>query len=165
MDISAGWGDRLLSAIFYNKIKLYTATDPNLDMHPCYDEMINTLVPISKRKNFVIHKNGFLEANIDGLYDIVFSSPPFFTLEKYSDHKEDSITQFSNEKDWINNFLVKVLLKAYKHLKKNGYMILYWGGSDSVMNKIFQTLSNMKYNGVIYFYESRPRGIHVWQKL
>jgi len=165
LDISAGWGDRLLAAIFYKNIQLYTATDPNLDMHPCYDDMINTLVPASKRKNFIIHKNGFLEANIVGVYDIVFSSPPFFTLEKYSNYKEDSVTQFSNENDWINNFLVKALLKAYKHLKQNGYMILYWGGSNIVMDKMFSTLKHMKYNGVIYFYEKRPRGIHVWQKI
>ena len=39
LDISSGWGDRLLSAIFY-KVDIYESADPNLDLHPCYNKMI-----------------------------------------------------------------------------------------------------------------------------
>jgi hypothetical protein len=165
LDISAGWGDRLLSAIFY-KIKLYVSCDPNLDLHPCYDNMINTFVPKSKQKNFIIHKNGFLEAPIkDEKFDIVFSSPPFFTLEIYSKHKENSVKQFSTEKSWCDNFFVKSLIKAYNLLKKNGHIILYMGGSEYVMNKMHLLDNIMEYKGQIYFYEKVPRGMFVWKKI
>lgn len=165
LDISAGWGDRLLSAIFY-KVNLYVSSDPNLDLFPCYNEMINTFVTKSKKKNFIIYPNGFLEAPINhNNFDVVFSSPPFFTLEKYSTHKENSITKYNNEKDWCDNFLVKSLIKAYNHLKKNGHIILYMGGSEYVMKKMFLLSKIMIYKGTIYFYESKPKAIYVWQKI
>jgi hypothetical protein len=165
LDISAGWGDRLLSAIF-NKIKIYESCDPNLDLHPCYQNMINTFLPESKKKNFIIHKNGFLEASfINKNFDIVFSSPPFFTLEIYSTHSENSVKKHSTEKDWCDNFFVKSLVKAYNLLKKDGYMILYMGGSEYVMNKMHLLDKIMDYNGQIYFYDTSPRGIYVWKKI
>jgi 16S rRNA G966 N2-methylase RsmD len=165
LDISAGWGDRLLSAIFY-KIKLYVSTDPNLDLHPCYQNMVETFVPESKRKNFIIYKNGFLEAPIkEEKFDIVFSSPPFFTLEIYSDHKENSVVRYNSEKSWCDNFFVNSLIKAYNLLKKNGHIILYMGGSAYVMNKMHLLDNIMEYKGQIYFYEKIPRGMFVWKKI
>ena len=128
--------------------------------------MINTFATPSKKKNFIIYKNGFLEAPIKETdFDVVFSSPPFFTLEKYSSFNENSITKYQNEKEWCDNFFIKSLIKAYNHLKKNGHMILYMGGSNYVMNKMFMLNNIMNYKGVIYFYESVPRGIFVWEKI
>jgi len=165
LDISAGWGDRLLSAIF-TKIDLYVATDPNLDLHPCYQKMIDTFVVKSKRKNYILHKNGFLEADIKQKdFDIVFTSPPFFKLEKYSTFNENSITKYKNEKEWCDNFFINSLIKAYNLLKKDGYMILYMGGSKYVMDSMHKLDKIMKYNGIIYFYEKTPRAIYVWQKI
>jgi hypothetical protein len=165
LDISAGWGDRLLSAIF-NKVKLYVSADPNLDLHPCYDDIINKFVSPSKRKNFIIYKNGFLEAPIEEMnFDVVFSSPPFFTLEKYSIFKENSVTKHKTEKEWCDNFFAKSLIKSYNHLKKNGHMILYMSGSDYVMKKMFLLNNIMEYKGIIYFYEKDPRAIYVWKKI
>ena len=165
LDISAGWGDRLLSAIFY-KINLYVSCDPNLDLHPCYDNMKNTFLTESKKKNFIIYKNGFLEAPIKNKnFDIVFSSPPFFTLEIYSNFKENSVQQFTTEKEWCDNFFVKSLIKAYNLLKIGGHMILYMGGSDYVINKMHLLDNIMDYKGQIYFYEKVQRGIYVWKKI
>jgi hypothetical protein len=164
LDISAGWGDRLLAGIFHN-IKLYESTDPNLDLHPSYQNMINNFVTDSKKNRFIIHKNGFLEANIiNNNFDIVFSSPPFFKLEKYSEYKEDSIKKYNDEDEWIDNFLVKSLIKCYYLLKKGGHLILYIGGSKKVMDKIFFLNKFMKFKGIIYFYEKSPKGMYVWKK-
>ena len=165
LDISAGWGDRLLSAIFY-KINLYVATDPNLDLHPCYDEMINTFVSNTKKKNYIIHKSGFLEAPIkESDFDIVFSSPPFFTLEKYSSFSENSVTKYTTEADWCNYFFIPSLIKAYNHLKLGGHFILYMGGSNYVMETMHKLDRIMDYKGIIYFYENKPRGMYVWKKI
>jgi len=165
LDISAGCGDRLICAILYN-IKLYVATDPNLDLHPCYEKIIETFVVPSKRKNFIIYPNGFLEAKIPNKkFDIVFTSPPFFTTEIYSKYPENSLSTYKNEKSWCDNFFVKSLIKAYNYLKKDGHMILYMGGSKYVMNSMHKLDKIMKYRGVIYFWESKLRAIYVWQKI
>jgi 16S rRNA G966 N2-methylase RsmD len=165
LDISAGWGDRLLSAIFC-KIKLYVSADPNIKLHKGYSKIIETFAKPSKRSNYIIFKNGFLEAPIpDKKFDIVFTSPPFFKLEIYSNYEEDSVTKFDSEKEWCDNFFMKSLVKAYNHLKNGGHIILYMGGSDYVMESMHKLDKIMKYKGIIYFYENKPRSIYVWEKI
>lgn len=165
LDISAGWGDRLMAAILY-KIKLYVSVDPNLDLHPCYDNIIKTFVSPAKRKNFIIYKNGFLEAQLPNeKFDFVFSSPPFFTLEIYSQFEENSLMKHKSEKEWCDNFFVKSLIKAYNYLEKDGIMILYMGGSHYVMHMMHKLDKIMDYKGIIYFYEKSPRAMYVWKKI
>ena len=166
LDISAGWGDRLLSAIFY-KISKYVSCDPNLDLHESYEKIINTFLPETKKKNFIIHKNGFLEAPIKDKFDIVFSSPPFFDLEIYSNYNENSLKKIKTEDDWINKFFIPSLIKSYNYLKKNGYMILYMGGSKKVMDCMHKLDDIMDYKGIIYYYDvnRNPRAIYVWKKI
>jgi hypothetical protein len=165
LDISAGWGDRLIASILYN-IKIYESCDPNLDLHNAYKNIIDEMVEPKKRKNYIIHKNGFIESKIKNKnFDILFSSPPFFDLEKYSKHEEDSITKYKNEKEWIDKFFAKSLVKAYKLLKVGGHMILYMGGSKNVMDEMHKLDKIMKYEGVIYYYHKIPRAIYVWKKI
>ena len=165
LDISAGWGDRLLSAIFYN-ISMYVAADPNKELHQYYNEMIDTFVPKTKRKNFILFEGGFEDIKLSYKeFDIVFTSPPFFDLEKYSTHDANSFTKYKTEKDWCKKFLLKSLNKAFKHLKVGGHMIIYMGGSRYVMGEMISTMNKIAtYKGVIYFMTNLPRGIHVWQK-
>ena len=165
LDISAGWGDRLLGSIFSN-VEYYESCDPNLDLHPCYKKMINTFVPKDLKKNYIIHKNGFLESKFKGNnFDIVFSSPPFFDLEDYSTFNKNSLVQHKTLRDWIDNFLLKSFVKAYNLLKKNGYMILYIFNNKDFAQDLFRLSNVMKYLGVIYFYESKPRKMYVWKKI
>ena len=42
LDISAGWGDRLLSALLYDNLEIYTGCDPNPCLHPYYRKMVET---------------------------------------------------------------------------------------------------------------------------
>lgn len=165
LDISAGWGDRLLTAIFY-KVDLYVATDPNLELQSCYNEIIDTFVSSENKKNFIIIPTGFEIAKLpDEKFDIVFTSPPFFDLEKYSEFKDDSLTKYNNEKKWCREFLLKSLVKSYNYLKQNGHIILYISGSKLVMSTIHKLDKIMKYKGVIYFYDDKPRAMYVWQKI
>jgi hypothetical protein len=162
LDISAGWGDRLLSAILYG-VEKYVAADPNLDLHPCYDNIIKTFAP-TRQSDFIVHPMGFENAPLhDTKFDLVFSSPPFFDLEQYSTHPGDSL-QYTTEIAWCLQFLWPSLLKAYRHLKRNGHMVLYISGSPTVMSYLTQLNAIMKYKGVIYFIDSRPRAMYVWQK-
>jgi len=167
LDISAGWGDRLIAGILF-KIKLYYSTDPNKDLHPCYKKIIDTFVSSNNKKNFIIKDNGFETDEFIIPYnnfDIVFSSPPFFKLEKYSSYNNDSITKYNEEKDWTEEFLIKSIYKAIKHLKDGGYLLLYMGGSEYVMNKLLSISSNqLHYKGIIYYYDDKPRAIYVWKK-
>jgi len=165
LDISAGWGDRLLGAILH-KCKLYCAVDPNEELHTLYQEIINTFVKKDKQKNFILINDGFETAKLPDIkFDLVFSSPPFFLLEKYSKYKNDSTIKFTSEVQWCEKFLLVSLLKAINHLEKNGHLILYIHYSKCIQ-EIFDKINKiMKYLGIIYFYENKLRGMHVWQKI
>jgi hypothetical protein len=165
LDISSGWGDRLLCALLY-KVDKYVSTDPNKDLHPCYNKIIQTFVPKAQRNKITIHKKGFEDLDLkDEMFDIVFSSPPFFTLEKYSSYEDNSITHYKDEKVWCEKFFIKSLIKCYNHLEKDGHMILYMGGSPYVFDQMFKLNNVMSYKGVIYFYDNKPRAMYVWKKL
>lgn len=168
LDISAGWGDRLIASILC-KLKFYCACDPNLDLHPCYKEMIDTLVQDpNKRKNYNVIADGFEVANIpDKKYDMVFSSPPFFDLEIYSAHKGDSVVKYNKSRDWLKNFFMFSVLKAYNLLIKNGKMILHIGKDIYIilekMKQVFD--KHMQYYGIIYYHEKDYRAMFAWKKL
>ena len=49
LDISAGWGDRLLAALSKN-LETYLAYDPNTALQSGYKEMINEYIPDEKEK-------------------------------------------------------------------------------------------------------------------
>jgi len=163
LDISAGWGDRLLASLLYN-VKLYCGVDPNKDLHQYYNQMIDTFA--NNKNKFILLEDGFETAQLPNTkFDLVFSSPPFFDLEKYSNYDNDSLTKYRTEKNWCDNFLMKSIMKAYNYLEKNGHMILYIHSSSYVDKRLLELNNIMKYKGIIYFYENKLRGMHVWQKI
>jgi hypothetical protein len=171
LDISAGWGDRLIAAIGHG-VDLYVGVDPNNALHPLYKNIISTLVEPSKQKNFVLINDGFESANIPRHdYDIVFSSPPFFDLETYSSDSKDSLVSHPSIEDWYNNFLIASIKKAYDNLIVGGHLVLYMGDCKNIkyVDKMAQfTDTIMKSNGSIYyFYEDTniPRRMYVWKKV
>lgn len=169
LDISAGWGDRLVSAIGYG-IDYYCGVDPNENLHNGYNDIINTLDPDGKNKYNLI-KGGFENAKLPNMeFDIVFTSPPFFDYEIYSDNAEDSVVINKTADDWYNNFLMVSINKAYKYLKKGGHMILYISditGTSYVDRMVNDTKKFMKYEGIIYYHYKGAktyRPMHVFSK-
>lgn len=175
LDISSGWGDRLISAILSPTIKKYYSTDPNLDLHKHYND-IREKFNVSK-KDYKIKKTGFEKLKIkDYDFDFIFSSPPFFKTEKYSDYPDDSLVNFDSEKDWYENFLLFSIIKALKHLKVNCYFILnmkFHSNKDSYLSNQrlitdLNKIENLKNCGSIYYFNHhnyKPRELFVFKKL
>lgn len=164
LDISAGWGDRLLAALLFRTVELYFSTDPNLKLQKCYREMIRTFKDGSGK--YIVKTAGFETVKIPYAdFDLVFSSPPFFDLEKYSTYKNDSITQFTTETAWCDNFLLPSVLKAGEHLKDGGVIVLYIAAGKETMQKLFQSMGDNQYIycGIIYFFETKYRAMYVWR--
>ena len=128
LDISSGWGDRLLAAMSLDMI--YTGFDPNIDLKQGHDKMIELFGDSFKQK---IYYEAFEKGKImDGPYDIIFTSPPFFDVEKYSvGQKDQSITNYPGFNNWLVNFLFASLIKAWDNLKEGGFLMLHIG--DTVM--------------------------------
>lgn len=132
LDISAGWGDRLITAISLNME--YLGFDPNIRLKSGHDKMIADFgnTNVSQRVIYEPFETAekYLKPNY---YDVVMSSPPFFDLEIYADNQSgQSIVSFNSFNAWLVNFLFKSLLIAWNSLKENGYMILYIGDTQTM---------------------------------
>ena len=171
LDISAGWGDRLIAAIAFD-VQLYCAVDPNDCLHTEYKKIIDMLVPLEKKHKYILIKDGFETAKLpDTKFDLVFSSPPFFDLEIYSESEKDSLKKYSDVDRWYNEFLLKSLKKAYDYLEVNGHMVLYMGEgiNTNYIKRMFDDISKiMKYEGKIYYFYDNVyslRRFYVWVKI
>lgn len=173
LDMSSGWGDRLVGAIAY-KCE-YTGVDPSNCMAPIYKKIINTLAKKEERKNYKVIKSGFETANIkENYYDLMFSSPPFFDLEIYEDAAEQSIEKFNSLEQWKSGFLYPSILKSYKSLKYNGYLALYisdytgYSYTNDMKIYIKENIKELKYQGDIHWWDKNNkkaiRTIFIWQK-
>lgn len=170
LDISAGWGDRLIAAISYKNLELYCGVDPNKCLFPLYQNIIRELK--TDPNKYIIIKDGFETAVLlDHKFDLVFSSPPFFDLEIYSESELDSM-RYKDEDIWYEEFLIKSLEKAIDQLGIGGHMVLYMGEGikTNYIGKMIDHLSSLiKYKGVMYYFYpeniKKPRPMYVWQKV
>ena len=117
LDFSSGWGDRLIGALACN-IDRYVGVDPNTDLQDGYKEIIKTFV--SKTK---VTMNPFRieDFETNEMFDMIFTSPPYFDLEIYSDNKTQSHHYGSK---WYEEFLLPAIQKVWSHLNEGGHMII-----------------------------------------
>ena len=171
LDPSAGWGDRLLSAINYGCE--YHGFDPNTAMAEKYQDMIDTFGD----DKYLVETLPFEKSELqDNYYDLVFTSPPFFTLEVYSAEKTQCYLNYNTLDKWLNNFLFPLIKKAEKCLTKGGHLGLYisdYRSKDKNINYVKRvkdyTKENtaLKYQGELSWSQGkgkRTRDIFLWQK-
>ena len=144
-DPSGGWAGRLvgfLSAssnkIFQNKKMVYIVTDPN----PIVEERYQMLYSFWKENinpnlnvELIYHKLGSELINDTKTFEkyknkvsIVFTSPPYFNRERYTEHKAQSFNKFNNYEHWRDYFLEPTLENAHELLRDNGFLL--WNIAD-----------------------------------
>ena len=173
LDFSAGWGDRLVGAIAYD-CQEYLGIDPSECMQSHYQSIIETLAPKNKQKQFKVIQKGFENAIVPkNHFDLVFTSPPFFTLERYENTKEQSVIKFKNLQDWKKGFLFPSLAKSYQSLREGGYLALYISDyttakyTDDMKKYIKNKIKGFKYIGDIHWMDRKTkkiRNINCWKK-
>ena len=170
LDMSAGWGDRLLAAMALDMD--YIGFDPNIELQPGHNEMISSFG--DPKRHRIIYEP-FEKATIpDGPYDVVFSSPPYFTIEEYAPGQEgQSIVSYPSYNQWMVWFLFASLTKAWENLKEGGYLILHLGDAKTIKTTepanifIENNLPGASWEGVIGMKGESgfPRPIWVWRKV
>jgi hypothetical protein len=169
LDFSAGWGERLLSCIVTD-VK-YTGVDPNTNLFPGYNQIIDTFAKDKSKYNLI--NSTFEDVNLgNNMYDMVFTSPPYFDLETYTNNETQSIFQYKNEKEWTDLFLKTSLKKSYNHLNIGGYICININQKSKNENYIQEMLNymytfhDMYYYGVISYSHKKinPQPIWIWRK-
>ena len=157
LDPCAGWGDRLRCAIAYGCE--YLGTDTNTDMAPAYQKIIETGDP----EKVQVKLGRFQSVRLTKKYDLVFTSPPFYTKEVYAHMKIwETVSEFMTE------FMKPLLRKSYKYLEDGGHLVLYIEdkGVDSFipLMKDYAETVGFTYEGAFYYEASTPRPYYVWVK-
>jgi len=144
-DCSSGWGGRILGAMSTDRDLHYVGTDPNPDNIGRYErvaEFYNThcfqsnpfwgkdkpnTYEVFQDGSEVICDNPKFDKYKNSL-DFVFTSPPYFNREQYSQDENQSFKKFSAYEDWRDNFLKPTLTTAYTNLKNDRF--LCWNIAD-----------------------------------
>ena len=144
LDTSCGWGDRL-AGFYTSKAKLYIGCDPNPNTYERYKQQVieyekllgnynpkiiestNYFVMYGKKHVCIFRMGaehlGDNELNIPhkDKIDIAFTSPPYFSTEKYNaggEHEEDqSWSKFNTYDDWRDLFYLPVTEKCIDYCK------------------------------------------------
>jgi hypothetical protein len=161
LDPTAGWGDRLRCAIEYGCE--YVGVDSNKEMKSAYDAIIKDKAEDPSKYTIKIGK--FQTARISGKFDLVFTSPPFFTKEVY-----EHMTEWKDVEEFSNDFLKPLFRKSSKHLESGGNIVLYIEDKGSpefidFMKMFVETeLPELNYQGAFYYQGASLRPYYVWLK-
>lgn len=128
VDFSSGWGDRLLGAMASKNVISYTGIDNNPQLQGAYRKMINLygtptlLAPTGKTEftsRMVVGPSEVVDFGSFGSFDCVFSSPPYFMVEKYI-----GSPVYADHKAWLDTFLFSTLDKCIQHIDSGGHIVI-----------------------------------------
>ena len=129
LDFSAGWGDRLAGFYCGETTESYVGIDPNLDNHPNYQRQVEFY---EKQRTFFekekkVELKPLPAEDVDfteykEYFDTVFTSPPYFNTEKYSEHDTQSFRRYSEIDSWNKDFLHKALGNIIPAMKTGGIL-------------------------------------------
>ena len=131
LDFSMGWGDRLAGFYASEHGKHYVGLDPRKENHPIYKEQSEFY---QKHLGFFEHDRkcdfhcspaeDFDFECYEEHFDLVFTSPPYFSLERYSYDDTQSWVRYKDIDDWNKDFLHSTLGKLWSSVKKGGYVLI-----------------------------------------
>lgn len=128
LDTSSGWGERMIGAASIPGLR-YTGVDPNTKLVSCYHRFYSNLPPDQMKDERIkmicspIQSAGkALEHR--GPFDIVFTSPPFFDREIYSDESTQSISGTSTVDEWLQSFMFPMIDICNTLMAPAGYFVI-----------------------------------------
>jgi hypothetical protein len=129
LDPCAGYGGRLMGA-FCSHVGYYTSTDPNVNTYEGNKRLYSHLVEAAGENPFpkVYFMNTPFEDLIPSMVnDLVFTSPPYYNTEKYSDESTQSYVRYPEYSQWVKGFLEPLVKNSFDCLKQDGYFVLNVG--------------------------------------
>lgn len=123
LDFSAGWGDRLIAALACPEVKKYHGYDPNPALAAGHAAILARWG--KGRRNVKVVQAPAETARFVGKFDLVFTSPPFFDVETYTDAPGQSVHGRHSADAWLVEFLFPVLAAAWRALDPGGHLVLH----------------------------------------
>jgi len=126
LDPCAGWGGRAVGAAVCNIS--YIGLDINATLHEAYNNMSNFLTSSGIKtycdssreiKLQIADSVSFDYSSISPGYDMVFTSPPYYFIEKYN-HNDS----YASKDEMDEKFYLPVFSNTYAHLLPGGHFVL-----------------------------------------
>ena len=128
LNFCAGWGGSTVAAAVLN-LNTFYGIEINTDLKPDYDNMI-TYLKTKSSTQFEMHFCDALNFDYSSIiYDTVFTSPPYYFIEKYANN-----VSYKSKKEMNIQFYKPLFNKTYNGLQQNGYYII------NVCNEIYNTV-------------------------
>ena len=163
LDFSAGWGDRLAGFYCGETTESYVGIDPNTLNHPNYKRQVEfykenqTFFEEPKEVEFICEPAEDVDySKYENYFDTIFTSPPYFNVEKYSDEDTQSYIRYKDIDSWNKNFLHKTIEKIIPTLKKDGILAINIADVYDAKNKTYFDICNpmndfIKSQGLEYY--------------
>lgn len=118
LNFCAGWGGSLVGASALN-IPKYIGIEINTRLKEPYEKLTTYVNQKSNTQVQMFFQNA-LDIDYTKLeYDLVFTSPPYYFIEKYENN-----VFYESKKDMNDNFYKPLFRKTYDGLKHGGYYII-----------------------------------------
>jgi len=133
LDPCAGYSSRLIGFYTCARGGSYTGIEPCVET---YDGLINTQKDLEKMASshtaqFYNDRAEVVMKKLDKEYDVIFTSPPYFDLEKYSEESSQSYKMYPKYQDWLDGFLFEIIKESHRLLKDDGIFMLNIANSRS----------------------------------
>ena len=117
-------------------------------------------------KKYRVKEGKFQNVRIVGKYDLVFTSPPFYTVEKY-----ENMADWKSVEEFMSEFLVPFFKRSVAHLAENGHIVLYIEDRpdspfiDLMKEHVKDAHPKLNYEGAFYYDSGRGkyRPYYVWK--
>jgi 16S rRNA G966 N2-methylase RsmD len=161
LDFCAGWGGAAVAASALN-IDKYTGIEINSNLIEPYDRLVKYL---NQKSNTNINMlfTDCLNVNYDDLfYDFVFTSPPYYFIQKYQNN-----IAYKSKREMDELFYRPIFIKVFKGLQDGGYFIINICQEvyDNVLKELFGEAHE------IFPYKKSKRQndyneiVYVWKKI
>lgn len=123
LDSSCGFGGRMLGALSSKNEYTYIGTEPCTETYENLLKLGKHIESVTGRKDsFRVLCRGSEDFNLNKEYfSFSFSSPPYFTLESYSDEETQSTVKFPTLEQWIDGFVEPTIRNNYDMLKTGSH--------------------------------------------
>ena len=171
LDFSAGWGDRLSGFYASETAEYYVGIDPRKENHPIYNEQSEfydthkSMFEPKKKVEFICSPAEDVDfTKYNDTFDTVFTSPPYFNVERYSYDDTQSWVKYKEINEWNEHFLQRTLKNLWCSVKSGGYLLVNisdvytnskwstergWLEICNPMNNFLSTFSDSEYQGCI----------------
>ena len=136
LDTSSGFGGRLLGFFTAKNTSEYVGTDPNT-ADSC-NKFILYMGRYFTNKKAYVNKIGSEDFTIENYpkyenyFDISFTSPPYFDIERYSDDITQSHIKFNTYDLWVDGFYRNTIYNSCNALKLDGVFAVNISWVDNI---------------------------------